>query len=94
MFFLSARADFINPDYVKLAESMGAVGLRVEKPDMIQEIVKQALDNGRPTLVDVLIDPEEAPSFDARAEAMTRAWGLQAGVWQKIKLIPEILKRL
>ena len=88
------NADFINPDYVKLAESMGAVGLRVEKPDMIQEIAKQALDNGRPTLVDVLIDPEEAPSFDARAEAMTRAWGLQAGIWQKIKLIPEILKRL
>ncbi len=88
------NADFINPDYVKLAESMGAIGLRVEKPDEIQEITKQALDNGRPTLVDVLIDPEEAPSFDARAEAMTRAWGLQAGIWQKIKLIPEILKRL
>jgi len=88
------NADFINPDYVKLAESMGAVGLRVEKPDEIEGIVKQALDNGRPTLVDVLIDPEEAPSFDARAEAMTRAWGLQAGIWQKIKLIPEILKRL
>jgi acetolactate synthase-1/2/3 large subunit len=88
------NADFINPDYVKLAESMGAVGLRVEKPDEIEEIVKQALDNGRPTLVDVLIDPEETPSFDARAEAMTRAWGLQAGIWQKIKLIPEILKRL
>jgi acetolactate synthase-1/2/3 large subunit len=88
------NADFINPDYVKLAESMGAVGLRVEKPDEIDEITKQALDNGRPTLVDVIIDPEEAPSFDARAEAMTRAWGLQAGIWQKIKLIPEILKRL
>jgi acetolactate synthase-1/2/3 large subunit len=88
------NADFINPDYVKLAESMGAVGLRVEKPDEIDEITKQALDNGRPTLVDVIIDPEEAPSFDARAEAMTRAWGLQAGIWQKIKLIPETLKRL
>ncbi|MCJ7731736.1 thiamine pyrophosphate-binding protein, partial [Candidatus Bathyarchaeota archaeon] len=88
------NTDFINPDYVKLAEAMGAVGLRAEKPDEIIDVTKQALENGRPTIVDVLIDADEAPSFDARAEAMTRAWGVQAGIWQKIKLIPEIIKRL
>jgi acetolactate synthase-1/2/3 large subunit len=87
------NTDFINPDYVKLAEAMGAVGYRVERPDEIEGVVKQALENGRPSVVDVVIDADEAPSFDARAEAMTRAWGVQAGIWQKIKLIPEILRR-
>jgi thiamine pyrophosphate-dependent acetolactate synthase large subunit-like protein len=88
------NTDFINPDYVKLAESMGAVGLRATKPDEIMDVTKEALDNGRPTIVDIVIDADEAPSFDARAEAMARAWGVQAGIWQKIKLIPEVLKRL
>jgi acetolactate synthase-1/2/3 large subunit len=88
------NADFINPDYVKMAESMGAVGFRVENPNEIEEITNQALENGRPTIVDIIIDPDEAPSFDARADAMTRAWGVEAGIWQKIKLIPEIIKRL
>jgi len=88
------NTDFINPDYVKLAEAMGAVGYRVEKPGEIVDVTKQALENGRPTIIDIVIDPDEAPSFDARAEAMTRAWGVHAGIWQKIKLVPEIVKRL
>ena len=88
------NTDFINPDYVKLAEAMGAVGYRVEKPGEIEDVTRQALENGRPTIVDIVIDPDEAPSFDARAEAMTRAWGVQAGIWQKIKMIPEIIRRL
>ncbi len=86
--------DFINPDYVRLAESMGAVGLRIESPDEIQSVTAEALSNGKPTVIDCVIDPEESPSFDARAEAMTRAWGVQAGIFQKLKLIPDLLKRL
>ena len=46
---------------------------RPQKPSEIQEVTKQALDNGRPTIIDIVIDPDEAPSFDARAEAMARA---------------------
>lgn len=85
--------DFLNPDYVKLAEAMGAEGLRIQKPNEIAELTKEALDNGRPTVVDVIIDSNEAPSFDARAEAMVRAWGVKPSIFQKIKLIPEALKR-
>ena len=87
-------SEFINPDFVKLAESMGAVGLRITSPDDISPVVREALTNKRPTVVDVIIDPDEAPSFDARAEAMTRAWGSSASLFQKIKLIPEVIKRL
>lgn len=85
--------NFINPDFVKLAESMGAAGLRIEKPEEIVEVTKEALSNDKPTVVDVVIDPDEAPSFDARAEAMVRAWGVQPSLFQKLKMIPEVLRR-
>lgn len=85
--------DFINPDYVKLAEAMGAEGLRIKKPSEIAEVVKEALGNERPTIIDVIIDSNEAPSFDARAEAMIRAWGIKPSIFQKMKLIPSALKR-
>jgi acetolactate synthase-1/2/3 large subunit len=87
-------SEFINPDFVKLAEAMGAVGLRITQPNEIEEKVTEALKNNRPTVVDVLIDPDEAPSFDARAEAMTRAWGTSASLFQKLKLVPKLMKRM
>ncbi|MBN1190114.1 MAG: thiamine pyrophosphate-binding protein [Dehalococcoidales bacterium] len=86
-------SEFINPDFVKLAESMGAAGLRISRPEDIQPVVQQALENDRPTVVDVIIDPDEMPSYDARAEAMARAWGTSAPLLAKLRMIPEILKR-
>jgi len=86
-------SEFINPDFVKLAEAMGAVGLRITKPDEIKPVVEQALSNDRPTVIDVHIDVSEVPSFDARAEAMARAWGTSASFYAKLKMLPEILKR-
>ena len=41
-----------------------------------------------------IIDPDEMPLFDARAEAMSRAWGTSASLFQKLKLVPELIKRL
>ncbi len=87
-------SEFVNPDFVKLAEAMGATGLRISKPDEINPIVKQALENGRPTVIDVSIDPAEAPSYDARAEAMVRAWGTRPPLYAMLKMIPEFLKRM
>jgi acetolactate synthase-1/2/3 large subunit len=49
-----------NPDFVKLAESYGAVGLRVEKTSAVREALETSLDvNDRPVLIDFRIDPEE-----------------------------------
>jgi thiamine pyrophosphate-dependent acetolactate synthase large subunit-like protein len=87
-------SDFINPDFVKLAEAMGAVGLRITKPDEFAPLVAQALGNGKPTVIDVHIDPDETPPFDARAEAMARAWGSRPPLFKKLKLIPQLIKRL
>lgn len=87
-------SEFINPDFVKLAEAMGAVGLRITRPEDIKPVVQQALENNRPTVIDVNIDPSEMPSYDARAEAMARAWGTSPPLFAKLKMIPQILKRM
>jgi thiamine pyrophosphate-dependent acetolactate synthase large subunit-like protein len=39
-----------------VAEEMGAFGIRVENPDDIGPAVKEALDAGRPSVVEVIID--------------------------------------
>ena len=48
------------PDFVKLAESYGALGLRVSKKEEIHEAFEKAKANTKaPTLIEFLIDPEE-----------------------------------
>jgi thiamine pyrophosphate-dependent acetolactate synthase large subunit-like protein len=44
-----------------LAESIGAMGIRVEKPSEIQDAVARALNAGRPCVVDVVSDPSPIP---------------------------------
>ncbi|HOI72021.1 MAG TPA: acetolactate synthase large subunit [Methanobacterium sp.] len=47
------------PDFVKLAEAYGVKGERVKKPGEMEETLKSALKSGEPTLIDVVIDPDE-----------------------------------
>jgi acetolactate synthase-1/2/3 large subunit len=47
------------PDFVKLAEAFGAVGLRAEKPDDVDRVIKEMLAVDRPVLVDVMVDQLE-----------------------------------
>ena len=48
------------PDYVKLAESMGAIAHRITTPDEIEEKFKDALnENSKPVFVEFVVDPEE-----------------------------------
>jgi acetolactate synthase-1/2/3 large subunit len=47
------------PDFVKLAEAFGVNAYRVEKPGEMKEALSEALKSGEPTLIDVIIDPDE-----------------------------------
>ncbi len=47
------------PDFVKLAESYGAVGLRATKPSEVDEVIKEMLGNDRFTIADIAIDKSE-----------------------------------
>lgn len=47
--------DFVNPDFVKLAECYGARGMRVERPSDFEEVFREAVSSDKPTVVDVPI---------------------------------------
>jgi acetolactate synthase-1/2/3 large subunit len=48
------------PDFVKLAEAMGCVGLRAEHPSEVGPVIEKSLTiNDRPVIVDFKVDPDE-----------------------------------
>ncbi len=50
----------VQPDFVKLAESFGAVGLRATKPKEVRKVLEEAMSiNDRPVIIDMVVDREE-----------------------------------
>jgi len=49
----------VSPDFVKLAEAYGAVGYRITEPSKVEATLAEAFANGKTTIVDIAIDPEE-----------------------------------
>ena len=47
------------PDFVKLAESFGAVGLRATKTSELDDVIKEMIKVDRPVLADILVDKME-----------------------------------
>lgn len=48
-----------NPDFAAVAQSLGLTGIRVEKPDEVDDAVCRGLATDGPVLIDVLTNPEE-----------------------------------
>ncbi len=58
--FSASELTHHTPDYVKLAESMGAVGLRVSQKSEVKNIFERMLEiNDKPVLVDCVVDPDD-----------------------------------
>jgi pyruvate dehydrogenase (quinone) len=50
--------DFKNPNFAKVAEAMGAKGIRIEDPGDVREALTEALAHqGGPVVVDAVVDP-------------------------------------
>ena len=47
------------PDFVKLAESFGALGLRATKPEELDDLILEMIDTPRPVVFDCLVDQAE-----------------------------------
>jgi len=47
------------PDFVKLAEAYGALGLRASRPEEVDEVIKRALEFNGPVLMDFMVEREE-----------------------------------
>ena len=58
--FSASELTHDTPDYLKLAESMGAVGLRMMEKSDIEKVFNKMLGiNDRPVLVDCVVDPDD-----------------------------------
>ena len=57
--YASSSLEGISPDFVKLAEAYGAVGLRATKPEEVVPTLKKAFSTSKPVIIDFVVDPEE-----------------------------------
>jgi len=48
-----------NPDFVKLAEAYGVMGIRVDEPAQVTEAIEKALKHSGPVVLDFHVEPEE-----------------------------------
>lgn len=49
-------ADLENPDFLKLAESFGAAGYRVDSPEALKPVLAKAIDADEPAIIEVVIE--------------------------------------
>jgi acetolactate synthase-1/2/3 large subunit len=61
-----------NPDFMKLAEAYGVVGLRATQPTDVGDLVRNALDLDRPVLIEVPVGRMPRPAFFAARRHPTK----------------------
>ncbi len=49
----------VAPDFVKLAEAYGAVGLRATKSSEVEKVIEKALETSGPVIIDFIVDRDE-----------------------------------
>jgi len=57
--YSSSSLEGVSPDFVKLAEAYGAIGLRATKPEEVVPTLKKAFSIPKPVIIDFRVDPEE-----------------------------------
>jgi pyruvate dehydrogenase (quinone) len=56
---LDFATDLRNPDFAKMAEAAGLLGLTAETPDQVRPMITQALKHDGPALVDAIVSRQE-----------------------------------
>ena len=54
-------ADTNNPRFDKYAELFGGAGFYVERPEDVADVFQEALNAGKPSIIEIPIDPDEMP---------------------------------
>jgi len=49
----------VNPDFAKMAEAAGLLGLTAARPEQVRPMIAQALEHDGPALVEVLVARQE-----------------------------------
>jgi len=70
--FPDYQTDLENPNFAKLAEAVGMMGVRIENPVDVTSGLKKALQHPGPALIDVVTDPNalSIPSHADRSQAV------------------------
>ena len=55
---------FKEVNFARVAEGLGAKGYRIERPGELSEILPEAIEGAVPTVIDVIIDPNEVPPIE------------------------------
>ncbi|MGC8505546.1 MAG: thiamine pyrophosphate-dependent enzyme [Thermoplasmata archaeon] len=53
--------DLLNPDFSKIAEAVGIIGIRVEDPLKLEDSMSRFLSAEGPAVLDVVVDPDARP---------------------------------
>ena len=57
--YLDTATDLENPDFAAMAEAMGILGLRIERPEEAEPTLRRALAHDGPVLVDAMTAKQE-----------------------------------
>jgi pyruvate dehydrogenase (quinone) len=70
--FPDFQTDLKNPNFAKLAEAIGMMGVRIENPSDVTSGIKKALQHPGPAIIDVVTDPNalSIPSHADRSQAV------------------------
>ena len=81
-------------DFAKYADAAGAVGYTIEDPKDCERVLRQALANGGPALVQAVVDPNEPPlpGNINTEQAMHFAEALAKGQRDRVKIIKTVLE--
>ncbi|MHA1170905.1 MAG: thiamine pyrophosphate-binding protein, partial [Candidatus Heimdallarchaeota archaeon] len=60
--------EFPNPNFAEFADSCGGFGVRVKDPKKLDEAFKQALQSGKPALIEIISDPDKMAASTKRVD--------------------------
>ena len=62
-------------DIAKIADAVGALSFRAEKPGETEKAIRAAIASGRPSVVEVIVDPETVPPTGMRLRTLEKFFG-------------------
>ncbi len=60
--------EFPNPNFAEFATSSGGFGVRVESPEQLDDALQEALNSGKPSIVEVMTDPDKMAASTKKVE--------------------------
>jgi pyruvate dehydrogenase (quinone) len=73
---LDFATDLQNPDFAKIADASGLLGLTAETPEQVRPMIKEALQHDGPALVEVHVDRQELSMPPSISLEQAKGFGL------------------